>query len=57
MFLLFFIDTQYRITVYTGSKRGPKTDAAIFITLYGTLGETGAIMFDNIKQNNFQAGQ
>jgi hypothetical protein len=55
--LLFFIDTQYRITVYTGSKRGPKTDAAIFITLYGTLGETGAIMFDNIKQNNFQAGQ
>ncbi|CAF4484729.1 unnamed protein product, partial [Rotaria sp. Silwood2] len=49
-------NNQYKITVYTGNKKDAGTDADVFITLYGNLGETGVIMLDN-KKNNFEAGQ
>ena len=54
--IVFCIDTQYKVTVYTGKKRGAGTDADVFITLYGDLGETGAIMLDD-KKNNFESGK
>ncbi|CAF2908011.1 unnamed protein product [Rotaria sp. Silwood2] len=49
-------NNQYKITVYTGNKKSAGTDADVFITLYGNLGETSAIMLDN-KKKNFEAGQ
>jgi hypothetical protein len=44
------------VTVYTGNKRGAGTDADVYITLFGTLGDSGAIMLDD-KKNNFESGQ
>jgi hypothetical protein len=36
--------------------KGAGTDADVFITLYGSLGETASIKLDD-KQNNFEAGK
>ncbi|CAF4182729.1 unnamed protein product, partial [Rotaria sordida] len=47
---------KYKVTVYTGNKSGAGTDADVFITLYGNLGETDAIQLDN-KDNNFETGK
>ncbi|CAF3703956.1 unnamed protein product, partial [Rotaria sordida] len=47
---------KYKITVYTGKKMGAGTDADVFITLYGDLGQSGAITLDD-KKNNFESGQ
>lgn len=52
----FDLGNKYKVTVYTGNKRGAGTDADVFITLYGDSGESGAIMLDD-KKNNFEAGQ
>ncbi|CAF3251609.1 unnamed protein product [Rotaria sp. Silwood2] len=49
-------DNQYKITVYTGSQKDAGTDADVFITLYGDVGETDAIKLDN-RNNNFEAGK
>ncbi|CAF4803896.1 unnamed protein product, partial [Rotaria sp. Silwood1] len=49
-------NNQYKITVFTGKKPGAGTDADVFITLYGNLGETTPINLDN-KNNNFEAGK
>ncbi|CAF1459513.1 unnamed protein product, partial [Rotaria sordida] len=49
-------NNQYKITVYTGDKRGAGTDADVFITLYGNSAETGPIKLDN-KTNHFEAGK
>ncbi|CAF4587849.1 unnamed protein product [Rotaria sp. Silwood1] len=49
-------NNKYKITVYTGNKLGAGTDADVFITLYGDLGESGAIVLDD-KKNNFESGQ
>jgi hypothetical protein len=51
-----FVANKYRVTVYTGNKRGAGTDADVFITLYGKLGESGAMILDD-KKNNFEAGK
>jgi len=56
LYYCIFIDTQYKVTVYTGKKRGAGTDADVFISLYGDSGETGAILLDD-KKNNFEAGK
>ena len=53
---MYFVENQYRITVFTGKKRGAGTDADVFITLYGEEGDSGAIML-NSKKNDFEAGQ
>jgi hypothetical protein len=53
---LFLIDNQYDIIVHTGNKRGAGTDANVYINIYGSLGETGALMLDN-KENNFESGK
>jgi hypothetical protein len=51
-----FIDNKYKVTVYTGNKREAGTDADVFITLYGTLGESDAIMLYS-KKNDFEGGK
>ena len=45
----------YKISVFTGNKKGAGTDASVFITLFGHLGQAGPIKLDN-KKNNFEAG-
>lgn len=35
---------------------GAGTDADVFLTIYGELGDTGAIQLDD-KKNNFERGQ
>ena len=50
------VDNKYRVTVYTGNERGGGTDADVFITLFGPLGESGSIMLDD-KKNNFEKGK
>ncbi|CAF0870561.1 unnamed protein product [Didymodactylos carnosus] len=44
-----------KLTVFTGNKRGAGTDADVYLTLFGELGESGAILLDN-KKNNFEQG-
>ena len=51
-----FAGNRYKVSVFTGKKRGAGTDADVYITLYGDMGETGAIMLDD-KKNNFEAGK
>lgn len=46
---------KYRITVFTGNKRGAGTDADVSIVLYGSLGDTGEWRLDDEK-NNFERG-
>lgn len=50
------LDSTYKITVFTGKQKGSGTDADVFITLFGTVGETQAIKLDN-KGNNFETGK
>jgi hypothetical protein len=47
---------QYTVTVRTGDVRGAGTDAAVFLTLYGTAGNSGALALENSK-DNFERGQ
>ncbi len=54
--LFYVLASEYKVKVYTGKKRGARTDADVFITLYGDEGESGAIMLNN-KKNNFGLGQ
>ncbi|CAF4137253.1 unnamed protein product, partial [Rotaria sp. Silwood2] len=49
-------NTRYKITVCTGNKKGAGTDADVFITLYGNLGETTAMKLDS-KKKSFETGQ
>ena len=59
MFTVFFITvtvSQYKVTVYTGDKRGAGTDADVFVTLFGEGGDSGERKLDT-KRNNFERGQ
>ncbi|XP_070566658.1 lipoxygenase homology domain-containing protein 1-like isoform X2 [Ptychodera flava] len=47
---------KYIVRVYTGDKRNAGTDANVFITIFGELGDSGERKLDN-KQNNFERGQ
>ena len=42
-----------QVTVYTGDKRGAGTDARVFITLFGEMGDSGERTLDSAR-NNFQ---
>ncbi|CAF0982480.1 unnamed protein product [Didymodactylos carnosus] len=44
-----------KLTVITGNKMGAGTDADVYLTLFGQLGESGAILLDD-KKNNFEKG-
>ncbi|XP_078580092.1 lipoxygenase homology domain-containing protein 1-like isoform X2 [Branchiostoma floridae x Branchiostoma japonicum] len=48
--------SKYKITTYTGNKRGAGTDANVFVTLFGEAGDSGERRLDNSK-NNFERGR
>ncbi|KAI8493666.1 Lipoxygenase y domain-containing protein 1, partial [Branchiostoma belcheri] len=48
--------SKYKISTYTGNKRGAGTDANVFITLFGEAGDSGERRLDNSK-NNFEKGR
>ncbi len=46
----------YKVVVATSDVRGAGTDADVYVTLYGALGDTGERRLDNAA-NNFERGQ
>ena len=54
--LLLFTDSQYKVSVYTGDKKGAGTDANVFITMFGENGDSGEMKLDNTK-NNFERNE
>lgn len=45
---------RYRITVYTGMRRGAGTDANVFLVLYGRDGKTKPrILMDGVRKVGF----
>jgi lipoxygenase homology domain-containing protein 1 len=55
--MLFIVVTRYKLTVFTGNKRGAGTDANVYVTMFGELGESGERKLDAKRRNNFEAGQ
>jgi hypothetical protein len=49
--------SKYKLTVFTGNKRGAGTDANVYVTLFGELGESGERKLDTKRKNDFEAGQ
>ena len=47
---------KYKVTTFTGDKRGAGTDANVFITLFGESGDSGEKKLDTTK-NNFERGR
>ncbi|KAK2194040.1 hypothetical protein NP493_3g07026 [Ridgeia piscesae] len=47
---------KYKVTVFTGDKKGAGTDADVFITMFGDLGDSGERRLDTSK-NNFERAQ
>ena len=47
---------KYKVTVYTGNKRGAGTNANVFITLFGEHGDSGERKLDTSK-DNFERGK
>jgi len=47
---------KYKVTVFTGSKRGAGTDADVRVTLFGDVGDSGERKLDTKMKNNFEAG-
>jgi len=48
---------QYKISVYTGDKRGAGTDANVYVTLFGELGESLEKRLDTKGKNDFEKGK
>uniref|UniRef100_K1R2V2 Lipoxygenase-like protein domain-containing protein 1 n=1 Tax=Magallana gigas TaxID=29159 RepID=K1R2V2_MAGGI len=46
-------DSKYKVTVYTGDKKGAGTDANVILSIFGENGESGEQKLDNSK-NNFE---
>lgn len=46
-------DSKYKVTVYTGNKKGAGTDANVILNIFGENGESGEQKLDNSK-NNFE---
>lgn len=38
---IFFKEVNYKVHVFTGDKSGAGTDANVFLTVYGEMGDTG----------------
>lgn len=53
---LFPTDTKYKVTVYTGNKKGAGTDANVYIVLFGENGDSGQKNLDD-SRNNFERGK
>ena len=57
--LNFSFDTtvsKYKVSVFTGDKRGAGTDANVFVQMFGAMGESQERKLDN-SQNNFERGR
>ena len=50
---VFCVALRYVVSTYTGSVRGAGTDANVFVTIFGSNGDTGDRRLDNNK-NNFE---
>ncbi len=50
---MIFSGHKYKVTVYTGDKRGAGTDANVTINIFGENGNSGERKLDNSK-NNFE---
>ena len=53
---LYILANSYKITVFTGNKRGAGTDANVYITLFGKQGDSAERKLDN-SENNFEKGK
>ena len=51
-----FADTKYKVQIHTADEPNAGTDANVFLTFFGLLGDSGKLKLDNIK-NNFEAGK
>lgn len=49
--------TKYKVTVYTGDKPGAGTDANVYITMFGELGDSSERRLMKKTRNNFERGQ
>ncbi len=50
-----FVDTKYKIQVHTADEPNAGTDANVFLTFFGLLGDSGKLKLDTLK-DNFEAG-
>ena len=53
MTIFHIVANKYKVTVYTGDKRGAGTDANVYITLFGEMGDSGERKLDT-SSNNFE---
>nr|KAG5694178.1 hypothetical protein BaRGS_016024 [Batillaria attramentaria] len=51
------IASKYKVTVFTGEKRGAGTDANVYITLFGEFGDSGEKKLTKKLRNNFERGR
>ena len=51
-----FSDTKYKVEVHTADEPGAGTDANVFLTFFGLLGDSGKLKLDNFR-DNFEAGK
>lgn len=48
--------SKYKVTVFTGNKKGAGTDANVYITMFGEFGDSGEKKL-NSRKNNFERGK
>lgn len=53
---VYYTARKYKISVYTGNKRGAGTDADVYLTVFGENGDSGEKKLDS-KKNNFERNQ
>lgn len=58
MILYFQLVLLYPVYVHTAKKTGAGTDANVFITIFGSQGDTGErpLMFSKTNRNKFEKG-
>ncbi|XP_033751254.1 lipoxygenase homology domain-containing protein 1-like isoform X2 [Pecten maximus] len=49
-------ESKYKITVYTGDNRGAGTDANVYVTIFGEVGDSGEKRLDSTS-NNYRRGK
>jgi hypothetical protein len=49
-----FSQQRYKVTIKTGNRDNAGTDANVYITLYGTKGNSGEIYLDDPNRNDFE---
>ena len=49
-------DTKYKIQVHTADEPNAGTDANVFLTFFGLLGDSGRLKLDKLLKDNFEPG-